>query len=108
MGCFELATAVEHRVGVVAVVVKDNCLSAIKGSQEQAFDGRSIDVTMHVPNFVALAHSFGAHGESTDNLDDLPRLIQEGLARNWPTIIEVRMEQRIDELVGVIPWLHGE
>jgi acetolactate synthase-1/2/3 large subunit len=108
MGCFELATAVEHRAGVVAVVVKDNCLAAIKGSQEQAFDGRSIDVTMHVPHFVPLAHSFGAHGESTDNLDELPRLIQEGLARNWPTLIEVRLEQRVDELISIIPWLHGE
>ncbi|MGE5191529.1 MAG: thiamine pyrophosphate-binding protein, partial [Deltaproteobacteria bacterium] len=108
MGCFELATAVEHKVGVVAVVVKDNCLSAIKGSQVQAFDGRSIDVHMHVPDFVALAHSFGAHAESTHNIDDLPRLIHEGLARTGPTVIEVRMEQRVDELIGIIPWLHGE
>src|SRR5205814_4349676 len=54
MGCFELGTAVEHRVGVVAVVVKDNCLSAIKGSQMQAFDGRSIDVGMQSPDFVKL------------------------------------------------------
>jgi len=108
MGCFELATAVEHRVGVVAVVVKDNCLAAIKGSQEQAFEGRSIDVAMHTPDFVALAHSFGAHGETTANVDELPRLIHEGLARNGPTVIEVRLEHRIDELVSVIPWLHGE
>lgn len=108
MGCFELATAVEHRIPVVAVVVKDNCLSAIKGSQEQAFDGRSIDVCMHVPDFVALAHSFGAHAETTANVDDLPRMIQEGLVRSGPTVIEVRLEHRVAELIGVIPWLHGE
>jgi acetolactate synthase-1/2/3 large subunit len=108
MGSFELATAVEHRIGVVAVVVKDNCLSAIKGSQRQAFDGRSIDVHMHTPDFVAQAHSFGAHGESTANIEELPRLIREGFARNWPTVIEVRLENRIDELISVIPWLHGE
>src|SRR5262245_40065824 len=108
MGCFELATAVEHKVGVVAVVVKDNCLSAIKGSQEQAFAGRTIDVQMHVPDLVAVARSFGAHGESTGNVDDLPRLIHAGLARSGPTLIEVRMEGRVDELIGIVPWLHGE
>lgn len=108
MGCYELATAVEHKVGVVAVVVKDNCLSAIKGSQEQAFQGRSIDVTMHVPDLAAMATSFGACGVSTNQPDDLPRLINEGLARNGPTVIEVRLEDRVGELISLIPWLHGE
>jgi len=108
MGSFELATAVEHRVGVVAVVVKDNCLSAIKGAQAQAFEGRSIDVHMHTPDFVTLAHSFGAHGVSTSHIDDLPRHITEGLERTGPTVIEVRLQDRVDEMISVIPWLHGE
>ena len=108
MGCFELGTAVEQRAGVVAVVVKDDCLSAIKGSQMQLFEGRSIDVAMQSPDFVKLAHSFGAVGFSTRHLDDLPCLIAEGLARNGPTVIEVRLEDRVDEMISVIPWLHGE
>jgi acetolactate synthase-1/2/3 large subunit len=108
MGCFELGTAVDQRVGVVAVVVKDNCLSAIKGSQAQLFEGRSIDVDMRSPDFVKLAHSFGAEGFSTRHLDDLPSLIAEGLARSVPTVIEVRLEDRVDEMISIIPWLHGE
>ncbi|MBI3865812.1 MAG: thiamine pyrophosphate-binding protein [Planctomycetia bacterium] len=108
MGCFELGTAVEHRVGVVAVVVKDHCLSAIKGSQVQAFQGRSIDVQMQSPDFVTLAHSFGAYGISTGDIEALPRLIEEGLQRPGPTVIEVRMHDRVDEMISVIPWLHGE
>jgi acetolactate synthase-1/2/3 large subunit len=108
MGCFELGTAVEHRVGVVAVVVKDNCLSAIKGSQAQAFEGRTIDVDMKSPDFVTLAHSFGAYGISTNDIDSLPRLVTEGLARTGPTVIEVRLHDRVDQMISVIPWLHGE
>jgi acetolactate synthase-1/2/3 large subunit len=108
MGCFELATAVEHNVGVVAVVVKDNCLTAIQGSQQQAFEGRMVDVQMKSPDFAALARSFGAHGASTSNLDELPELIRAGLGRPGPTVIEVRMEDRVDELISVIPWLRGE
>ncbi len=108
MGCFELGTAVEQRVGVVAVVVKDNCLSAIKGSQVQLFEGRSIDVDMQSPDFVKLAHSFGALGFSTRHLDELPCLVAEGLARSGPTVIEVQLEDRVEEMISVIPWLHGE
>lgn len=108
MNCNELATAVEHQVGVVAIVVKDNCLTAIKGSQEQAFAGRSIDTHMQTPDFVALAQSFGAHGVSTSKLDDLPWLIHDGLSRTGPTVIEVHMEDQVDNLIRHIPWLHGE
>jgi thiamine pyrophosphate-dependent acetolactate synthase large subunit-like protein len=57
---------------------------------------------------VKLAHSFGAEGFCTRHLDDLPSLIAEGLARSGPTVIEVQLEDRIDEMIGVIPWLHGE
>lgn len=108
MGCFELGTAVEHQVGVVAVVVRDNCLTAIRGSQEQAFEGRTVDVRMHVPDFAALAQSFGARGVTTENIDQLPELIETGLAHPGPTVIEVRLDGRDEELVSVIPWLHGE
>lgn len=108
MGCFELATAVQYQAGVVAVVVRDNCLSAIKGSQEQWFNGRVIDTQMQSPDFAALAQSFGAAGVTTGNPDDLPRLISDGLSRPGPTVIEVRMEERVPELISHIPWLHGE
>ncbi|MFN0053859.1 MAG: thiamine pyrophosphate-binding protein [Planctomycetales bacterium] len=108
MGCFELGTAVEYQVGVVAVVVRDNCLTAIKGSQVQAFEGRSVDVTMRSPDFAALARSFGATGVSTDRLEALPGLIAEGLARSGPTVVEVLLPDREEELISVIPWLHGE
>lgn len=108
MGCFELATAVEHQVGVVAVVVRDGCLTAIKGSQQKAFEGRTVDVEMQSPDFAAMARSFGAHGESTEELDQLPSLIEAGLRRNGPTVIEFRISGKSDELISVIPWLHGE
>jgi acetolactate synthase-1/2/3 large subunit len=108
MGCFELATAVEHHVNVVAVVVRDNCLTAIKGSQQQAFEGRTVDVHMQSPDFAALAQSFGARGVSTESLDQLPELIETGLAQQGPTVIEVRLPGRDEELLSVIPWLHGE
>jgi len=108
MGCFELPTAVEHRVTVVAVVVNDGGLTAIRGSQIQAFSGRTIDVSMRSPNFALLAESMGARGLRTRRVEELPALIAEGLARSGPTVIELMMEDKVDELTAAIPWLHGE
>jgi acetolactate synthase I/II/III large subunit len=108
MGCFELATAVEYEIGVVAVVVRDNCLTAIKGSQQQSFEGRTVDVQMRSPDFAALARSFGAEGVTTGDVETLPNLIAAGLSHRGPTVIEVTLEGREEELISVIPWLHGE
>lgn len=108
MTCEELAVAVEAKASVVAVVVKDDCLSAIKGSQRQAFEGRTIDTDMTSPDFVALARSFGAHADATSNPDDLLKLIPVALGRTGPTVIEVDMRGHVDEMIDVIPWLNGE
>lgn len=105
MTCNELATAVEYQIGVVAIVVKDNCLSAIKGSQRQAFDGRTIDTAMRSPDFAALARACGAHAETTHDVNELPALISTGLSRPGPTVIEVCLEDQVDELIAAIPWL---
>lgn len=107
MGITELGTAVEYEISLVAVVVKDNSLSAIRGSQQQAF-GRTIDTSMRSPDFVALAHSFGATAVSTSDISQLAGLIEYGLGQRGPTVVELRMEERVDEMISVIPWLHGE
>jgi acetolactate synthase-1/2/3 large subunit len=104
----ELATAVEHQIGVVTVVVHDRALTAIRGAQQQAFQGRVIDTTMHTPDFIALARSFGATAEVCSDLADLGRLLQAGFARTGPTVIELPFQERVDQLIAGVPWLHGE
>jgi acetolactate synthase-1/2/3 large subunit len=108
MGAMELATAVEHQIGVVTVVVHDRALTAIRGAQQQAFQGRVIDTTMHTPDFIALARSFGATAEVCSDLADLGRLLQAGFARTGPTVIELPFQDRVDQLIAGVPWLHGE
>ena len=108
MTSYELATAVEHQIGVVTVVVADRCLTAIKGSQLKSFSGRTIDTEMHVPDFVAYARSFGAHAERAESSNELVSLIESGIARSGPTVIEVPMHEHIDQLIEMIPWLNSD
>jgi acetolactate synthase-1/2/3 large subunit len=107
MTAYELATAVEHRIGVVAIVAADGALLAIKAAQEKAFAGRSIDTDMHIPDFVSLAKSYGAAAERVENFDDLVPAIQTGLDRQGPTVLEVPLADRIDEIKAEIPWLQS-
>ena len=108
MTCNELATAVEYEVGVVAVVARDDSLSAIKGSQRQAFAGRTVDTDMWVPDLAALSRCWGAHAEETRNMEELPGLIEAGLARRGPTVIELDLRGRGEEVIASIPWLGTE
>jgi acetolactate synthase-1/2/3 large subunit len=105
MTAMDLALAVERQIPLVSVVVADGCLTAIKGSQLKHYGGRAIATDMHVPDFVALARSFGAHGMRAEQLDDLPELIAQGIRRRGPTVIEVPMHERVDEIIEKIPWL---
>ncbi|MFI6013692.1 thiamine pyrophosphate-dependent enzyme [Streptomyces sp. NPDC051243] len=85
----ELATAVQHRIPVVAVVFNDNCYANIARSQ-RALLGRTIATELHNPDFVAYAESFGARGVRADGPRELADRVTEALRhREVPTVIEV-------------------
>jgi acetolactate synthase-1/2/3 large subunit len=108
LGISELATAVMYNINVVTVIVKDEALSSIKGAQQKFCNGRIIDSELLNPDFVKLAESFGAYGKRVDNLMDFRSSLQDALAADRPALIEVPMQDRQDELIGTIGWLHSE
>jgi acetolactate synthase-1/2/3 large subunit len=87
----ELATAVKYRLPIVFLVVNDNRYGAIKWLQERMFEGRSGEVDLANPDFVALAHAFGARGVKVKGLDDLGDAIRAGFAAPGPTLVEINM-----------------
>lgn len=85
----ELATAVQHGIGVVAVVFNDQCYSNVARSQEK-FLAQTIGTDLHNPDFVALAESFGAVGVLARTPEELRSEIEKALVRDdIPTVIEV-------------------
>ena len=85
----ELATAVQHRIPVVAVVFNDNCYANIARSQ-RALLGRTIATELHNPDFVAYAESFGARGVRADGPRQLAAQVTEAFRHpDTPTVIEV-------------------
>lgn len=105
MGSPELATAVKYGMNVVTIIVNDRSLSGIKGSQQKYYEGRIIDIDLHNPDFVAFAKSFGAYGRRVDDLSEFKSIFEEALSLDRPSLIEVPMVDRQQELIDGIEWL---
>ncbi len=108
MGAVEMATAMKYGINVVAIVVNDGALSAIKGSQLKGCEGRTIDTDLLNPDFVEFAQSFGAYAKRVENLGDFKDTLRDALAAEKPALIEVMLQDRQDDIVDVIGWLMSE
>jgi acetolactate synthase-1/2/3 large subunit len=108
MSIGELATAAQYGIAVVLVVVVDHALVAIKASQIKHYGGRLVDTDFPVPDFVALAKSFGIDAHRANGLDHFRELLGRSLAIEKPVLLEVPMADRQAEIMEQIPWLTGE
>lgn len=85
----ELATAVQHKLGVVAVVFNDNAFGNVKRMQQELYEGRVIGADLHNPDFVRLAQDFGAAGYRAETPEALRATVAEALQKDEPALVEV-------------------
>ncbi len=86
----ELATAVRHRIPLVAVVFNDGAFGNVRRIQEERYGNRLIASDLSNPDFVRFAESFGASAERAKDPAGLRAALRRGFARrDGPTIIEV-------------------
>ena len=85
----ELASAVQHRLGVTFVVFNDSAFGNVKRSQIEDYGNRVIASDLRNPDFVKLAESFGMTGMRVTTPDALRPALRKAIASNEPTLIEV-------------------
>lgn len=86
----ELATAVLHRIALVAVVFTDGSFGNVRRIQEEQFGNRLIACDLANPDFVRFAESFGAVAERARTPEALRAALERGFARtDVPTVVEV-------------------
>jgi len=85
----ELATAVQHQIGLVTLVFNDNAYGNVKRMQQEQYGNRVIASDLQNPDFVKLAESFGARGLRARTPEELRGAIREGFAADGPTIVEI-------------------
>jgi acetolactate synthase-1/2/3 large subunit len=86
----ELATAVKYRLPIAFLVMNDDRYGAIEWLQQAMF-GRSGEADLANPDFIALAHAFGARGERLTSTHELPAALAAAFRANGPTVLEMRL-----------------
>lgn len=84
----ELATAMQHRIGVVAVVFDDGAFGNVRRLQQQQFS-RNIASDLKNPDFVALAQSFGMKAQRVETPAELEKSIRDGIQADEPLLLHV-------------------
>lgn len=89
-GVQELATAVQHRLGVVFVLFDNNAYGNVKADQQRLY-GRTSGSELANPDFVALARSFGVDACSVTDPTGLRPVLDAAPAKDHPAVIHVPM-----------------
>lgn len=92
-GVQELATAVQHRIAVVAIVFNNSAYGNVLRDQKQAYHGRYLGSDLTNPDFVALAESFGIRAFKVISPVELKETIEKALSLDEPVLIEVPIEK---------------
>lgn len=84
----ELATAVQHRIAVVAVVFNDDAYGNVARDLDEVWGG-SFGADLRNPDFVRLAEAFGVPAVRAERPTDVGRLVGQALAQDRPALVEV-------------------
>jgi acetolactate synthase-1/2/3 large subunit len=95
-GCFmmngqELATAVQHNLPVIFVVVNNGMYGTIRMHQERHYPDRVIGTELVNPDFAALARAYGALGETVTRTEQFAPAFERAKAAGKPSLIEIRI-----------------
>ncbi len=85
----ELATAMRHRIPLVALVFADGAFGNVRRIQEERFGNRLVACDLANPDFVKYAESFGAAGRRARSPEQLRSALKAAFASREPTLIEV-------------------
>jgi acetolactate synthase I/II/III large subunit len=98
-GCFmmhgqEFATAVQHKLPIIVVVVNNSMYGTIRMHQERDYPGRVSATELTNPDFAALARAYGGHGETVLTTAEFAAAFERAEASGMPAIIEVKLDQQ--------------
>jgi acetolactate synthase-1/2/3 large subunit len=88
----ELATAVQHGLPVIILVVNNGMFGTIRMHQEREYPGRTHGTALRNPDFAALARAYGAHGETVRETAQFPDAFERARRCGGPALIELPID----------------
>jgi len=92
MNAQELETAVRHGIGVVTIVMNNNCWGSEKAYQKHFYGGRYIGCDIGNPRYDQFARLFGAAGYYLEHPDQVGDAVKTALSENAPAVIEIPID----------------
>lgn len=96
-GCFlmtgqELATAAQHGLAIVVVVIDNGQYGTIRMHQERAYPGRPFGTALQNPDFAALARAYGAQSYAVTEAGQFAPAFAAARAGGTLALIHVRLD----------------
>ena len=88
----EFATAVQHDIPIVAIVVDNGMYGTIRMHQERHHPGRVIATSLKNPDFAAYARAFGGYGATVETTADFAPAFKAAQESGKPAIIHVKVD----------------
>ena len=92
MNAQEIETAVRHGIGVVTIVMNNNCWGSEKAYQKHFYESRFIGCDIGNPRYDQLARLFGAGGYYVEHPDQIGDAVKTALGAGAPAIIEIPID----------------
>ncbi|MQY51137.1 sulfoacetaldehyde acetyltransferase [Rhodocyclus gracilis] len=97
MSLAEVLTCVRENIPAIAVVFDNGQWGAEKRNQIDYFDSRFLGTDLANPNFAEVAKAMGGHGITVEHEDQVGSALQEAIASNRPTVINLRLTQALGD-----------
>ena len=96
-GCFqmngqEFATAVQHDLPIVVLVIDNGMYGTIRMHQERRYPARPFATALHNPDFAALARAYGGHGERVEKTADFAPAFERAIASGKPALLHCLLD----------------
>jgi acetolactate synthase-1/2/3 large subunit len=88
----ELATAALEGVGPIILLFNNAMYGTIRMHQERRFPGRISGTNLKNPDFMALAHAYGAFGATVARTEEFAPAFEAAAAAKRSAIIEIQMD----------------
>lgn len=89
----EVATAIQHQLSVVILIVNDNSYTAVRRAQERQY-GHTMAVHLINPDFQQLAAAYGMPAELVPDPVHLQPALERAYERTGPTLLEIRVPEQ--------------
>jgi len=88
----ELATAIQHDVNMLVLIIDNGAYGTIRMHQEREFPARLSGTTLHNPDFAALARAYGGWAETVVKTDEFAPALDRALAQSGVRLLHLKTD----------------